>query len=349
MLRCFRNLASIALLLALTGCRVALSTFNPHGPAADRIARLSWIMTIVFLAVSVVMWILFAYAFYRRRGSLAEHEPVESGGGEMWIAIGGLIVPFVVLTAFFVAGLSLLSDFPIQGAEARAGLTRAQMAQDMKPNILIIGHQWWWEIRYLNDDPAKEFTTANELHLPAGRPTNIELETADVIHSFWIPALDGKIDLIPGQSNYIRLIGSQPGTYAGQCAVYCGAEHALMRLLAVVQTPANYQAWLENQRKPGAVPATPQAKVGEQIFVNGPCALCHTVRGTSAAGAVAPDLTHIGSRKMLASDVYANNNAYLEAWIANAQSLKPECEMPDLTQFSGVQLTDLVAYLRQLK
>jgi cytochrome c oxidase subunit II len=346
MFRCFRNLASITLLLFLTGCSDALSTLNPHGPAAHSIAGLSWFMTILFLVVSLVMWILFAYAFYRRRGSLAEHEPVESGGGEMWIAIGGLIVPFIVLTGLFVAGLSLLSDFPIPAAHAR---TRAQMAQSMKPNILIIGHQWWWEIRYLNDDPSKEFTTANELHLPTGRPMNIELTTADVIHSFWVPALDGKIDLIPGQPNYIRILASQPGTYAGQCATYCGAEHALMRLLAVAQTPANYQSWLENQRKPGHVPTTPQAKAGEDAFVNGPCALCHTVRGTGAAGIVAPDLTHIGSRKMLASGVYANNNAFLEAWITNAQSLKPECEMPDLTQFSGVQLTDLVAYLRQLK
>jgi len=346
MLRCVRNLAPLTLLLALSGCRVALSTFNPHGPAAHRIATLSWVMTILFLAVSLVMWILFAYAFYRRRGSLAEHEPVESGGGEMWIAIGGLIVPFVVLTALFVAGLSLLSDFPIPSARA---LTRAQMAQSMKPDILVIGHQWWWEIHYLNDDPTKAFTTANELHLPAGRPVNIELESADVIHSFWIPALDGKIDLIPGQSNYIRLIASQPGAYAGQCATFCGVQHALMRLLAVVQTPDDYQAWLENQRRPGAVPATPQAEAGEQIFVSTRCAQCHTVRGTSANGVFAPDLTHIGTRRMLASDVYPNNNAYLEAWITNAQSLKPGCKMPDLPQYSGVQLTELVAYLRQLK
>jgi len=346
MFRWIRNFAFIALLPALTGCRAALSTFNPHGPAAHRIATLSWVMTILFLVISVVMWILFAFAFYRRRGSLAEHEPVESGGGEMWIAIGGFVIPFFVLTALFVAGLSLLSDFPIHGAQA---LTRPQMAASMKPSIQIIGHQWWWEIRYLSDDPAKVFTTANELHLPAGQPVNIELTSADVIHSFWVPALNGKIDLIPGRTNYIRLVASQPGSYAGQCATFCGAEHALMHLLAVVQTPADYQAWLRQQRQPGVTPTTPEAQAGEQLFVQGPCALCHTVRGTSAGGAVAPDLTHIGSRQMLASDVYPNNNAYLEAWITNAQSLKPECEMPELTQFSGVQLNELVAYLRQLK
>ena len=346
MIRGFRNLALLFLLLPATGCRVALSTFNAHGPAAHRIATLSWIMTILFLVISLVMWILFAYAFYRRRGSLREHEPVDAGGGGMWIAVGGLAIPFFVLTSLFIAGLSLLSDFPIHGAQA---VSRAEMAQSMKPDIEVIGHQWWWEIHYLNDDPTKEFTTANELHFPAGQPVNIEVRSDDVIHAFWIPALDGKIDLIPGQTNYIRIIASKPGTYAGQCATYCGAEHALMRLLAVVEPPAQYRAWLKNQLKPGNAPTTLQAQAGEQIFVSGPCAMCHTVRGTAAAGAVAPDLTHIGSRKMLASDVYPNDNAYLEAWITNAQSLKPECEMPDFTQFTGVQLTDLLAYLRQLK
>ena len=344
----FRILASISLFFALTGCRTALSTLNPDGPAAHRIANLSWIMTILFVVISLVMWILFAYAFYRRRGSLAEHEPVESGGGQMWIVIGGLVVPFIVLTSLFVAGLGLLSDFPIHGAQASA-LSRSQMAQRMKPNILVIGHQWWWEIRYLNDDPAKEFTTANELHLPAGEPVNIEVESADVIHSFWIPALDGKIDMIPGQPNYIHIVASRPGTYAGQCATYCGTEHSLMRLLAVVQTPANYQAWLANQLMPAAEPTTPQAKAGEQIFEGSACIACHTVRGTDAFGVLGPDLTHIGSRQMLASDVYPNTRAYLGGWITDAQSLKPGSKMPNMPQFSGTQLTDLVAYLRQLK
>jgi cytochrome c oxidase subunit II len=346
--RCSCLLASIPLFLALSGCRVALSIFDPHSPAAHRIATLAWAMTILFLLTSVIMWVLFAYAFYRRRGSLAEHEPVESSGGQMWIAVGGLFVPFIVLTTFFVVGLSLLSDFPIHGAEANS-FTRSHLAQSMKPNILVIGHQWWWEIRYLNDDPAKEFTTADELHLPAGQPMNIEVKSADVIHAFSIPALNGKIDMIPGQTNYIRLTASQPGTYAGQCATYCGAEHALMSLLAVVQTPANYQAWLANQRKPAAQPTTADAKAGEQDFESSPCIACHTVRGTDAFGVVGPDLTHIGSRRMLASDVYPNDTAYLEAWITNAQSLKPGCAMPNLPQFSGVQLKDLVAYLRQLK
>jgi cytochrome c oxidase subunit 2 len=227
------------------------------------------------------------------------------------------------------------------------GMANAQTM--MKPEIRIVGHQWWWEIQYLNDDVSKEFATANELHLPAHRPVNIEVVTRDVMHSFWIPALHGKVDLIPGHPNYIRIEASQAGSYTGQCAEFCGAQHAHMRLLAVTQNPEEYEAWLEAQRKPAPQPEAQDAVAGEQIFVTGPCSMCHTVRGTIAGGRVAPDLTHIGSRQFIAANSFPNNDAYLEAWITHAQSLKPGAQMPDLTQFNGEQLHDLVAYLDQLK
>lgn len=339
--------AATLALMALSGCKTAESTFNAHGPAAHSIAHLSWLMTILFLVITLIMWALIAFAFYRRRGSLAEHEPINAGGGEMWIAVGGIAIPLIVLTVLFVLGLGLLRDFPIHGMHGVSA--HARMSQSMKPEILIIGHQWWWEIHYLNDDLSKEFITANELHLPVGRPVNIEVETHDVMHSFWVPALHGKVDLIPGQTNYIRIEASQAGTYTGQCAEFCGAEHARMRILAVAEDPAVYESWLEAQRQPGAQPTTAEAIAGQQIFLAGPCSMCHTVRGTIAGGSVAPDLTHIGSRQMIAANSYQNNDAYLEAWVTHAQSLKPEAQMPDLTQFSGEQLNDLVAYLRQLQ
>ena len=265
----------------------------------------------------------------------------------MWIAIGGIAIPLIVLTILFVLGLGLLRDFPIHGMHG--GMNREQMARMMKPEIRIIGHQWWWEIQYLNDDPSQSFTTANELHLPTGRPVNIEVKTDDVMHSFWVPALHGKVDLIPGQPNYIRVEASAPGEYKGQCAEYCGEEHAKMRILAIAQEPDAYEAWRQAQLKDSIEPTAPEAKAGQQIFLSGPCSMCHTVRGTIAGGRVAPDLTHIGSREMIAANVYRNNDAYLEAWITHAQSLKPGAEMPNLTQFNGEQLTDLVAYLRQLQ
>jgi cytochrome c oxidase subunit II len=347
MLRALRNAALLAFVPLLAGCQPVESMFNTHGPAAHRIAGLSTGMTILFLITIVVMWVLFAIALYRRRGSLTEHEPISAGGGQMWIVVGGLAIPLIVLIVLFIFGLGLLRAFPIHGMHGMA--MHESMARSMKPEIRIVGHQWWWEIQYLNDDVSKQFTTANELHLPAGRPVNVEVETRDVMHSFWIPALHGKVDLIPGMSNYIRLIASEPGQYTGQCAEFCGAEHARMRMLAVVQAPGDYEAWLEGQRKPGVSPTTEDEIQGQQIFLNGPCSNCHQVRGTSAGGRVAPDLTHIGSRQMIAANVYKNNDAYLEAWITNAQSLKPQAQMPTLTFFTGEQLRELVAYLRQLQ
>jgi cytochrome c oxidase subunit 2 len=331
----------------LSGCHTTQSTFDVHGPAADRISHLSLFMTALFLVVTAIMWTLFAIAFYRRRGNLSEHAPIDSSGGETWIAVGGIAVPLVVLSILFVWGLVLLRAFPIHGMHG--GSSHDAMATSMKPDILIVGHQWWWEIHYLNDDPSQQVMTANELHLPVGKPVNIRLESRDVMHSFWVPALHGKVDLIPGQPNYLRIEAAEPGEYQGQCAEYCGAEHARMRILVIAQTPDEYEAWVNAQRQPASEPTTDAAKAGQQIFLAGPCSMCHTVRGTQAGGTVAPDLTHIGSRQMIAANYYHNNDAYLEAWITHAQSLKPQSEMPDFTYFTGEKLADLVAYLRQLQ
>ncbi|HEY1498554.1 MAG TPA: cytochrome c oxidase subunit II [Acidobacteriaceae bacterium] len=338
--------AAFSPLLLIAGCESVQSTWQSSGPAAERITHLSIFMTVLFVVITLIMWLLVAWAFYRRRGTLEEHAPIDAGGGQIWIAIGGVAVPLLVLSLLFVLGLQLLTDFPIHGMHHGGS---AVMAASMKPEIRITGHQWWWEVEYLNDDLPKQFTTANEIHLPVGRPVNIELVTRDVMHSFWIPALHGKVDLIPGMKNYIRIEAAQPGSYSGQCAEFCGAQHAMMRLLAVAQEPDEYEAWLEAQRKPGNDPATSEAQAGKQIFLAGPCSMCHTVRGTTAGGTVAPDLTHIAGRQMIAANCFPNNDAYLEAWITHAQSLKPEAQMPNLTQFTGEQLQDLVQYLRQLQ
>lgn len=328
------------LLFLLTGCEAAQSTFNSQGSAADRIAPLSWAMTIVFLVTTVVMWVLIAWATMRRKGRLEEHEPVDAGGGQGWIAVGGLLIPLAVLCVFFVLGLRLLASFPIHDPMNQRVL---------KPDILVIGHQWWWEVQYLDGPVSEHFTTANEIHVPANRPVTLEVESQDVIHSFWVPALHGKVDMIPGHPNFIRIEASHPGNFNGQCASFCGEEHALMRLLVVAQTPYNYHAWVEEQLKPAAAPTNPDAVAGEQIFVTGACSMCHTVRGTTAGGRVAPDLTHIASRQYLAANVFPNNTGNLEAWITHAQSMKPDAQMPNLTQFTGTQLQQLTDYLQQLK
>lgn len=350
-MRFLKHVAPV-LLMPLVGCASVQSIHNTHGPASERIASLSWLMTITFLIVTVLMWALLAVAAKRRRGSLAEHMPIDIGGGQAWIAIGGLAIPLIILTVVFVLGLQLLADFPIHGRRGgmmHGGMSDALLAEAQKPDIRIIGHQWWWEVQYLNGPLEGQFTTANEIHMPTHRAINIELETGDVMHSFWVPALHGKVDLIPGHPNFLRVEASDTGNFEGQCAEFCGAQHAHMRILVVAQEPAAYDAWVEAQRKPGAQPTTQEALLGQQLFLSGPCALCHQVRGTLAGGHVAPDLTHIGSRQYIASNSFPNNDAYLEAWITHAQSLKPGAKMPNFTQFDGVQLRSLVAYLRQLQ
>jgi cytochrome c oxidase subunit 2 len=296
-------------------------------------------MVILFSVVICVMWALIWFGAARKKGTLEEHEPVDVGGGQGWIAIGGLLIPFSILFLLFVLGINLLASFPIHDAHHA----------NVKPDILIIGHQWWWEIHYLNDQPDQQVTTANELHIPVNKPVNLALESSDVIHSFWVPALHGKVDLVPGHTNFVRIEATRAGAMSGQCAEYCGAQHAHMRLLVIAQEPDEYEAWLDQQRKPASEPTTQDAMAGEQVFLAGPCIMCHQVRGTTAGGTVAPDLTHIGSRLGIAADSFPNNDAYLEAWVTHAQSLKPESAMPNLTQFTGVQLRELVAYLRQLQ
>lgn len=326
------------ILLLLTACGKPQSTLYPAGPAADKIAHMSWFMAILFLVITGAMWILIAWAFSRRRGTLEEHEPVDVGGGQAWIGWGGLVFPILVLTVIFILGLKLLASFPVHDGRHEA----------LKPDITLIGHQWWWEVQY-DGAPSQSFTTANEIHIPVGQPVNIELISRDVIHSFWVPTLHGKVDLVPGHPNFVRIQADHEGSYNGTCAEYCGAQHAHMRLLVVAQQPEDYQAWLQQQLKPAVEPTGEDAKRGEQVFMAGPCSMCHQVRGTLAGGRVAPDLTHIGSRRYIAANSYPNNDAYLEAWVTHAQSLKPGVAMPDLTQFSGQQLRDIVAYLRQLQ
>ena len=200
------------LFLTILGCRHAQSTLYGSGPAADRIANLSWLMVFLFLAITAMMWGLIALAAILRKGNLEEHAPIDVGGGQGWIAIGGVAFPFVVLCVLFILGLNLLKKFPIHDS-AKA---------DLKPQILVVGHQWWWEVHYLNDNPSLQVTTANEIHIPSNQPVTIELESRDVIHSFWVPALHGKVDLIPGHPNFIRIEASHPGSYAGVRRVLWG-------------------------------------------------------------------------------------------------------------------------------
>lgn len=337
-MRFLRAAAGIGLLGLLTGCAHQQSMFAPGGPAAGNIANLGWFVFTLFCIVALIMWVLLAWASYRKRGSLAEHAPVDVGGGQPWILIGGFAIPFVILAAVFVIGLDSMSAFPLEGPR-----------ETVPADILVTGHQWWWQINYIKGPVDQRIATANEIHIPVGRPVDIDLTSDDVIHSFFVPRIHGKVDLIPGQVNRIRIEADQPGTYRGQCAEYCGAQHAHMALLVVADPPAEYEAWLANQIVDAQPPATDQQRRGQQLFLSKACVLCHMIRGTQAAAQVGPDLTHLASRQGLAANTLRNNEANLEAWVTHAQSLKPEVVMPDVTEFTGQQVRDLVAYLQQLQ
>ena len=324
------------LLMTATSCGPPQSILHPGGPAARNLSTIGWVVFILLGAIALIMWLLLLWTVLRRRGSLEEHEPYNQGGGQRWIFVGGLAIPLVVLCGLFVFTLERMADFPL-------------MAGNMHPEIQIIGHQFWWEVHYLDGPVNEHFITANEIHIPAGRPVDLLLESADVIHSFWVPGLHGKMQLIPGRQNYLRIEASHPGEFPGQCTQFCGAQHAHMRLLVVAQTPAEYALWRRNQLNPAAEPQDAEAVHGRDVFNNGPCALCHTVRGTLANGKVAPDLTHIASRKYIGANSFINNKADMGGWIANAQALKPGCQMPALTFFDGQDLRALTDYLTELK
>jgi cytochrome c oxidase subunit 2 len=330
-----RILAALALPLAAFAQQRILS---PAGPAGASLARLGWFVLILSLVVLGVMWLILALVLTRPRGSLDEHEPADTGGGQSWIFIGGFAFPAAVLAIMYIAGLDSMSHFPLSGG-----------MNTKDAEIRIVGHQWWWELQYLGGPLNEHFTTANEIHIPAGRTVDIDLASEDVIHSFWVPALHGKVDLIPGQMNRIRVEASHPGVFRGQCAEFCGAEHAKMIISVVAETPEDYNRWLGRMRQPGAVPSTDEQTRGQDVFLSGGCSLCHTIDGTLAAGTVGPNLTHIGSRRKIAANLLDNNTANLTAWVTHARSLKPAVVMPNMTQFSGDQLRELVVYLESLK
>ncbi len=328
---------AVAAACGTLGCHGSASAFAPAGPAARSIATLGWVVLVGFGVTSLVMIALVVGGATRSRGTLHEHAPIDVEGGQRWIFYGGFLVPAVVLGLLFVFTLREVDRHPLHDGG------------HYRPDIRVIGHQWWWEIEYLGRSPDARVKTANEIHIPVGWPVEIELESRDVIHSFWVPTLHGKVDLVPGQRNHIRVEADTPGRYDGQCAEYCGAEHTQMRYGVVVESLEDYERWLAHEAMPAEAPLDAEAAAGKELLETQACGVCHTVRGTRALSTVGPDLTHFAERRGLAAYSLPNSRAYLEAWITHAQSFKPGAQMPDLTEFDGVQLQALTHYLEQLK
>jgi cytochrome c oxidase subunit 2 len=245
-------------------------------------------------------------------------------------------------------GVTIVTLFGLLYASAATGRAISTRPGDKPLVIQITGQQWWWSIEYLDEAPSQHFTTANELHIPVGRPIVLNLRSPDVIHSFWVPNLHGKMDLIPGRLNVTWLRADVPGIYRGQCAEFCGTQHAHMGLVVVAESAEDYQRWAEAQRHNAPEPSTPEQARGRGIVEGGPCALCHTVRGTQAAARTAPDLTHFASRSTIAAATAPNTRGYLAGWIANPQHLKPGNRMP-ATGLDAADLQAVLAYLETLK
>lgn len=322
--------AAAAAALLVTACdEGSPSTLDSRGPGAARIEGLWWLMlwiSVVVMAV-VIGLLVVAVVKGRRSDAAADHR---ARWGEPFIVVGGVVIPAVILTAVFAISLRDM-----------AAIARPDRPTSM--TVEVVGHDWWWEARY----DGGEVVTANEIHIPAGQPVRVELTTDDVLHSFWVPQLQAKTDTVPGRINHTWLEASRPGRYRGQCAEFCGLQHAKMAFFVVAQSPEDFDAWLENESEPAQEPTDANARAGQEVFLSSTCSGCHAVEGTAAASDVGPDLTHLAARDTIAGGVLDNNRDNLERFISDPQSLKPGVSMPP-TELSLDDLQALVDYMEQL-
>jgi cytochrome c oxidase subunit 2 len=338
-------LCALSAVLTLAGCRENHAALEPRGPQAGTIAALWWwfnyvtagvyVLTMLFVLVPVVR------SWRGRRLATTPGAPLvveAEGRGErrrtavVWTA--------VLLTVLILFGL-LIGEFVTLG--------RLHARPDVEPlTIRLTARQWWWEARYENATPSEIVTTANEIHIPVGRPVVFELRSSDVIHSFWIPNLAGKKDMIPDHPTTTWLQADAPGEYWGQCAEFCGYQHTKMRLLVIAEPPEQFEAWRRAQLAPAPEPITEQQTRGRDVFTGGTCLLCHTIAGTDARGRVGPDLTHLAGRRMIAANWLPNRPGHLAGWIVDPQRVKPGVRMPQ-NNLPPADLRALLEYLETLK
>lgn len=295
-----------------------------RGPAAAEIGSLTLMLVVLGGAVFVVFIGLFVRALIRRHDGPEHHESRLL----MW---GGLVIPALVVSV--VLGATLMSMRSLS-AEAEEGALVVE----------ITGHQWWWEVYY----PEYDIRSANEIHIPVDRQIDLRLRSADVVHSFWVPALGGKLDLLPERVNHMVLEASEPDVYRGVCAEFCGLQHAKMSFHVVATSEAEHRDWVESAQTGARAPSDETATRGRDLFFEAGCQECHSIAGTPASGDVGPDLTHIASRQSIAAGSLANTTENLTAWIADPQLLKPGVEMPD-TELADEEIAALVAYLETLE
>jgi cytochrome c oxidase subunit 2 len=313
---------------------------QPAGPQSAHIASLWWLTLAICVVVFVAVMAALAWAVWRAPRSTPATPPDVASphlaeARAKWSVVGAVAASVVGLGVLLVA--SVVTD------RALAGLPL-----DNAVNIEVTAHQWWWEVLYDDAEPSKIFSTANEIYIPVGRPVQVTLKSDDVIHSFWVPNLHGKKDLIPGRTATIQLRADKAGTYRGQCAEFCGLQHAFMAFFVKAVPADQFQQWQERQRKTATEPAGEREKRGKELFLGGTCMMCHAIQGTPANAHKAPDLTHVASRETLAAGRLANSPQQLSAWIADPQAFKPGVNMP-AHRVAPADLEALTAYLGTLK
>ena len=321
----------------MTAAHAWTSALDPAGPQAAHEARLFWfffgVTGVVFVVVLAALALAIA-ASRKRRDESAHERQARDRRAERFVSIG-IVTTVVILFVLLISSV-------------RTGRLLASLQSTPAVSVSVIGHRWWWEVTYDDQVAGRRVLTANELHIPTGQPIAVSVTSRDVIHSFWVPALQGKRDLIPGYTTTLWLQADRPGLYHGQCAEFCGRQHARMAIDVVAESGQEFSAWLDRQRQPAQPPSTDTERRGRDVFVNGTCATCHTITGTRAHGQLAPDLTHIASRARLASATIPNLPGHLAEWIRNPQSFKPGSEMPP-QMLAADDLEALRRYLESLE
>ncbi|WP_431323297.1 cytochrome c oxidase subunit II [Rhizobium sp. YTU87027] len=309
------------------------SALNAQAEPAVHLKHLIIAMVIVCAVTWTMVMVVLGWALLRTGG------PPEEGRPAREREMSQAVVSAIAATAFVIAGLTIASFYTSRSLnhQRHAALV-----------VKVRAQQWWWQFIYDDGDRGKTFQTANELHVPVGVDIRLELEAADVIHSFWVPSLMGKRDLVPGRQNQLILRADRPGIYRGQCAEFCGLQHAHMALFVIAEDGASFERWASGQRADALLPTESEAVDGKAVFMVRPCAACHSIRGTEATGTAGPDLTHVASRRTIAAGLIDNTRGTLAAWIADPQTLKPGNNMP-MVPLSSDQLRQLAAYMDSLK
>lgn len=316
------------------GCSGQQSALNPKSADAALVADMWWAMLTVGVLVLVAVIALLVVG---RLAARSERPKLSLSETRRWtfVVTGGLALPAVAIVALVLSSLYVGRD--IASREASSDVT-----------IEIIGKQWWWEVHYLDEGGNRIATTANEIHIPVDRQVRFLLKSDNVVHSFWAPNLHGKTDLIPGRTNETWVRAAEAGTYRGQCAEFCGIQHALMAFFVIAEPPEQFAGWLDRQSRPSVLAGDPAWDSGRQVFTASGCGGCHTIRGTPARGVAGPDLTHIAGRRTLAAGTIPNERAHMADWIRDPQAIKPGNAMPQIP-IPEEQLPVLVDYLGHLQ